>query len=260
MQGLRRRRCLIEVAPIWPADTDRIDLARTDSTNTEAARRANEATRPFWVRAAAQTSARGRRGRAWHTGPDNFAASYVAMPDLDPEGLAKYSFVAALALYDTFLELGLDAGILGLKWPNDVLANGKKLSGILLETTRTAGGLGVIIGIGVNIAEMPDSATLEAGAVSPTSLTELNIDTDAATFLAHLAPHMANWERRYLEQGFEPVRAAWLARAMGLGTRITARLPNKSHTGIFEDIDQNGALILATATGRLVLPAADVYF
>ncbi len=118
-----------------------------------------------------------------------------------------------------------------------------------------------MVGVGVNLADAPDPATLEAGALTPVSLREATgIAISPEDFLDLLAPAIDRWEGRLRAQGFAPLRAAWLARAKGLGEEVTARLPGRSHTGRFESVDETGALVLATDAGRLVLPAAEVHF
>ncbi|MFO1207644.1 MAG: biotin--[acetyl-CoA-carboxylase] ligase [Amaricoccus sp.] len=240
----------------WPRGVGREILAEADSTNAEALRRAAAgAVGPLWILARRQTAARGRRGRPWAMAPGNFAATLLDRP---PGGLALRSFVAALGLYDAMVTVTGRPALLALKWPNDVLLAGGKLAGILLES-GPAGTLAT--GIGVNLASAPDPATLEPGAAMPVSLREATgIAVTPEDFLDVLAPAYAYWEARLRAEGFAPLRAAWLARAKGLGEEVTARLPGRSHTGRFESVDETGALVLATDAGRLVLPAAEVHF
>jgi BirA family biotin operon repressor/biotin-[acetyl-CoA-carboxylase] ligase len=240
----------------WPPGIGREILAETDSTNAEALRRAREgATGPAWLLARRQTAARGRRGRPWSMAPGNFAATLLDRP---PGQLALRSFVAALGLHDAMISVTGRPALFALKWPNDVLLAGGKLAGILLESgpSRT-----LAVGVGVNLASAPDPATLEPGAARPVSLREATgIVVTPDDFLDVLAPAYAHWEARLCAEGFAPLRAAWLARAKGLGEEVTARLPGRSHTGRFESVDETGALVLATDAGRLVLPAAEVHF
>jgi BirA family transcriptional regulator, biotin operon repressor / biotin---[acetyl-CoA-carboxylase] ligase len=148
--------------------------------------------------------------------------------------------------------------LFALKWPNDVLLTGRKLAGILLEG---APGGRLVIGIGVNLAAAPDPAALEDGAVPPVSLRDATgLQVTPEEFLDLLAPAVQAWEDRLLADGFAPLRKAWLARAARLGEAITARLPDRALTGRFESLDETGALVLATAGGRVVLPAADIQF
>lgn len=240
----------------WPAGVGREILAEIDSTNAEALRRAAAgATGPVWLMARRQTAARGRRGRSWATLDGNMAATLLMRP---PGVLAQRSFVAALGLYDAMVAATGRPELFGLKWPNDVLLGGGKLAGILLES---AGNGALAIGIGVNLASAPDWETLEPGAVPPVSLAAATgIVVTPEEFLDLLAPAVAAWEDVLRGRGFGPVRDAWLARAARIGEMMTARLPDRTLTGRFETVDDDGALVLATAEGRVVLPAADVFF
>jgi BirA family biotin operon repressor/biotin-[acetyl-CoA-carboxylase] ligase len=243
----------------WPAGVGREALAEIDSTNAEALRRlaAGDAG-PAWLLARRQTAARGRRGRAWAMPDGNFAATLYLRPQ-GAEALALRSFVAALALHEALVAVTGRPALFALKWPNDVLLQGGKLAGILLETGGAP--LGLAIGFGVNLAGAPDPAMLEPGAVAPVSLREATgIAVAPEDFLDLLAPAVAAWEARLVAEGFAPLRAAWLARAARLGEPVTARLPDRSLAGRFETIDETGALVLATAGGRVALPAAEVHF
>lgn len=231
-------------------------LETTDSTNAEALRRAEAgATGPLWIMARRQNAARGRRGRAWAMAEGNFAATLLMRPDSAP---AQRSFVAALALFDA---LGGATGrfwLFGLKWPNDVLLSGGKVAGILLEGASNGA---LAIGFGVNLAEAPDQADLEPGALRPTSVsTGAEVCPTQEEFLSLLMPAYADWEARFQRDGFGPIREAWLKRATGIGEKIVARLPNTSVTGRFETVDAQGAIVVLTSEGRVVLPAADVFF
>jgi BirA family biotin operon repressor/biotin-[acetyl-CoA-carboxylase] ligase len=240
----------------WPAGVGREIHAVLDSTNAEALRRAAAGgVGPLWILARRQTAARGRRGRAWASPEGNFAASLLLRPRGGP---ALRSFVAALGLYDTMVAVTGRPGLFALKWPNDVLLSGGKLAGILLETG--AGGT-LVIGIGINLAAAPDAAAVEPGAVRPVSLRgATGLVVAPEEFLDLLAPALQAWEDRLVADGFAPLREAWLARATRLGEPIVARLPGRTLEGRFETIDETGALVLATAGGRVALPAAEIFF
>ena len=244
----------------WPEGYGRRVLAQVDSTLSEAARLVPELAGPEWILAHRQTAARGRRGRAWAMPEGNFAASLV-LPATGADAALR-SFVAALALRDACVAVTGRAAAFQLKWPNDVLLNGGKLAGILLESVGQAGAIShVIIGIGVNLARAPDAAALEAGAVPPVSLKQrLGVDVGPEMFLDHLAAAFARHEAQLRAYGFGPVRAAWLAHAARLGEVITARTTRETYTGTFVDVDAQGQLVLETAKGRITIPAADVYF
>lgn len=246
----------------WPDGYGKIILTEIDSTNAEAARRAPTLTGPTWILAESQTAARGRRGRAWAMPPGNFAATLVMHPAEPPETVALRSFAAALALFDALVSLTGRAEPFALKWPNDVLLNGGKLAGILLESLGQGREVRhLAIGIGVNLAKAPDPGTLAPDAPRPVALaTETGLQVTASEFLQALAAAYADWERRFTTYGFAPVREAWLARAARLGQPITARTGAAEVTGTFETVDITGALVLNTPKGRRAIPAADVYF
>ena len=225
----------------------------------EARRRAPDIAGPTWILARHQTAARGRRGRVWRNPPGNFAATLVLPRPGDPAQAALRSFVAALALHDALLARTGAGARYALKWPNDVLLNGGKVAGILLERLETTGALA--IGIGVNLAQAPGADDVEPGAVPPVALAqETGVLVGATAFLDALAPAFAHWELRLATYGFAPVREAWLSRAARLGQPVTARLPAEDITGTFETIDTAGHLVLRTPAGPRAIAAADVYF
>lgn len=271
----------------WPASVGRLILDEAGSTNDEAARLLEAGEGPAWVLARRQVAGRGRQGRAWTDPPGNFAAS-LALPSAEPPArLALRSFVAALALREALEAVtGLPSpapvqgdagqgdtgqgdtgrgdtgrgGRLSLKWPNDVLLDGGKLAGILLET-RGGARPGLVVGIGVNLAAAPPAALLEEGALSPVSLaaaTGLRVAPEA--LLDALAPAFARREAVLAAQGFAPLRAEWLCHAAHLGRPIRARLPGAVHEGLFEGLDAEGRLLLREATGLRPIPAAEVHF
>lgn len=237
-------------------------LDTVDSTNAEAARVLHEISGPTWIVGLRQTAGKGRRGRAWSDPTGNFAGTLILRPEGGAGQVALRSFVAALALRDALGDLTGRPDLLSLKWPNDVLINGAKAAGILLENIGpTANGPALFVGIGVNLVSAPPQAELESTALPPTSVeaaTGLHITPQM--LLSHLAPSFAAWETKLTTYGFDPIRRAFLQQAARLGEVITARTANDSMTGTFEDIDANGALVLRTAKGRISIPAADVYF
>jgi len=249
-------------APAWPTDYARHVLPEVDSTNAEALRLASGLTGPAWIMARTQTAARGRRGRAWISARGNFAASLLMRPAGDPAHVALRSFTAALALADTLAMVCGPQAQISLKWPNDVLLNGAKVAGILLESAGQGASVShLIVGIGVNLAQAPPPGQLEAGAMAPTSVldaTGLVVTPDEV--LDYLAPAFARYEGQLVTYGFQPIRTAWLARAARLGQPVTARTMSETIEGRFETLADDGALVLLTANGRRAIPAADVFF
>ena len=247
-------------APAWPAGVARVVLDEVDSTMADAARRAPGLAGPAWILARRQTAARGRRGRPWVNPEGNFAATLVFRPTGDAASAARQSFVAALALADVLAALAPAAEV-ALKWPNDVLVAGRKVSGILLESAGAGRALDhLAIGIGVNLAHAPPTEALDPGALPAIALAEVTGTVlPPEAFLDRLAPAVARWQAVHEAEGFAPIRAAWLARAARLGETITARTGRETLTGRFEGLDDTGALVLATPEGTRAIPAADIH-
>lgn len=237
-------------------------LPEVDSTSSEAARLAPGLTQPTWIMARRQTAGRGRRGRVWIAPEGNFSASLALRPGGDPAQAALRSFVAALALADALAQLCGPHASLSLKWPNDLLLNGGKVAGILLESAGAGGAIShLIIGVGVNLITAPPREAVETGAIAPVSVVgETGLTLTQDELLDALAAAYARWERQFVTFGFAPVRTAWLNRAARLGQPIVARTVSETVEGTFETIADDGALVLKTATGRRAIPAADVFF
>lgn len=247
--------------PSWPEGYDKLILDSTDSTLSEAQRRfAQGVTRPFWILALTQTAARGRRGRPWSMPEGNFAATLILPTSDRPDRMALRSFTAALALHDACTAATGRTEGFTLKWPNDVLLNGGKLAGILLESLNDTGRTAASIGIGVNLAAAPGAGDVEDRALRPVALTEAGVRPSPEDFLDLLAPAFARYETQFTTYGFPPVRTEWLNRAAHVGDTITARTGTDETTGTFETIDDTGRLILVTPQGRRAIAAADIFF
>jgi BirA family biotin operon repressor/biotin-[acetyl-CoA-carboxylase] ligase len=234
----------------WPRGYRKAHHAEIDSTNSEARRLAEAGDAgAIWVVADRQTAGRGRRGRVWQTQPGNLATTLL----LRPQGaqVAQLSFAAALAVSDMVAMFAPHA-VIAVKWPNDVLAEGRKIAGILLE----AGPGWLAVGMGVNLAAAPEGT--EFPAIALADLGAAVPSPDAA--LAVIANRFAHWYDVWVENGFEPLRVAWLARAGGLGAPIRARLPHEERNGVFEGIDANGALLLNEQGRVRPISAGEVFF
>lgn len=230
-----------------------------DSTNAEARRRAETGeVGPVWITAALQTAGRGRRGRAWSTQKGNLAATLLTVTDRPAAEAAQLSFVAALAACD-LADACLGPGAARLKWPNDVLVHGRKAVGILVESgARTDGRLWLAVGIGVNLAHAPHDVERPATAFAdymqgrpPEPLAALEV----------LATAFERWRGAWATRGFAAIAEAWTERAIGLGERCEARLPNRTLSGVAEGMDADGALRLRLDDGGLErITAGDVFF
>jgi BirA family transcriptional regulator, biotin operon repressor / biotin---[acetyl-CoA-carboxylase] ligase len=243
----------------WPAGYGFKHFETIDSTNTEAQRLAAAGQAgPVWLIADEQTAGRGRRGRVWSTLAGNIASTLLIRPGKPAAECAQLSFVSAVAAADMLTRYA-PAIEIRVKWPNDVLANGRKITGILLESASSGDGppQWLAIGIGINLAGHPTDTEFLA-----TSFPALGVAApDRMDALAHLAASFAKWYEVWQGKGFSPIRDAWLSRAAGLGTRIRARLANEETTGVFEGIDETGALILRENASRTRLIAAgEVFF
>jgi BirA family biotin operon repressor/biotin-[acetyl-CoA-carboxylase] ligase len=225
------------VAETGSTNADMLDLAR------------NGAAEGLWLRAERQTAGRGRQGRGWDSAVGNLFASTIVRVRSGEPSPATLALVAAVALEEA-VSVFLPGGA-ALKWPNDLLIQGAKLSGILLERAGDA----VVIGFGVNLALHPESLDRSA-----TSIAAHAPAPEPGVFLEVLAESFARWLARWRD-GIAPVRDRWLARAHPIGTALTARLADGSSVdGLFDGLDRDGALILRLADGRTrVIHAADVF-
>lgn len=240
-----------------PAPFRVISFETIGSTNDELRRLAREgAAEGLIVRADRQTAGRGRRGRNWASPPANLYCSTLICPQCRLADAAQLGFVAALGVADAIGEVA-PAITLRCKWPNDLLANGRKVSGILLETETTAGERPdfVVLGVGVNLASSPRETPYPT-----TSLAEEGTPgVVPATMLAVFVRHFAAWLSVWRGEGFAPIRNAWLARAAGLGEAIQVRLERDTLDGRFLDLDGDGALLLEIAGRSRRIAAGDVF-
>ena len=218
---------------------------------------------PAWVMAQVQADGRGRRGRSWVDPAGNFAATYIARFELAPAKAGQLSFVAALALHDALSQLLTTAADLSIKWPNDILLNGAKVAGILLESRSAADGSvgAVAIGFGVNLIAAPPDSALDANALQAVCvLGETGLTLSQDQMLDTLAICLGLRLTQMHDEGFEAIRQAWLSFAARLGETVTARTGTATHIGRFDGIDPSGALILMSEAGRQTIPAADIFF
>ena len=243
--------------PTLPNFFSLIELDSVGSTNDEARLLAeNGASAGTIVWAKEQVSGRGRRGRTWESPAGNLYCSVILRPEVSPTVAAQLSFVTALALGEGLHGFLPTSAKLQYKWPNDVLIDGKKLSGILLESQIGDQGKldWLLIGTGVNIERFPEDTDRPA-----TSLNRIGIKLSVAGVLTAYIHALSTWLDRWKTVGFGSVREAWLNRAIGLGGAIEVRLPNETLSGIFEDLDTSGSLILTTPQGRQVISAGEVF-
>ena len=213
----------------------------------------------LWIVADRQTSGRGRRGRVWVSESGNLYATALLIDPCEPMRLAELPFVAVVAAQRAVAtQVAGGDGRVKIKWPNDLLVDGAKAAGILLESTRLPDGRNAVaVGIGINCSRAPGgtetvaTSLLACGAnVFPEVLFE-----DLTTAFAEV---VALWDGG---RGFAAVRAEWLAHAGGIGGRIRVRLIDREEKGVFEAIDDTGRLVLRCEDGtRKAISAGDVFF
>ncbi|MBV9509829.1 MAG: biotin--[acetyl-CoA-carboxylase] ligase [Caulobacteraceae bacterium] len=235
-----------------------LQLDEVDSTNAEARRRAEGGeTGPLWIMALRQSAGRGRRGRVWDTGLGNLAATLLDTSDRPPAEAAQVSFIAALAVSDLARRV-LSAERVSLKWPNDLMIDGAKAAGILVESGRRDDGrLWLAVGVGVNLVhapDLPDRETIAFAAAGAAALSPLEA-------LEMLAVAFEAWSLVWRDDGFPAIAKAWTARAYGLGRPCLARLGSEDVEGVAEGLDGDGALLLRLAGGAVRrISAGDVFF
>lgn len=235
-------------------------LSETSSTNTECLARARAGDGGLlWVTAERQTGGRGRRGRPWISERGNLYASLLLIDPAPMERLASLPLAIAVAVHQAVRNvLPLGAEPLEVKWPNDILIGRKKTCGILVEGERLADGHhAVVIGIGINVSIMPDNPIYPV-----TCLRDQGSAASPEELFAHLFASMAEVLDIWNEgQGIAEVTARWRAVACGIGEKITVNLADRSISGYFAGIDDNGLLMLDTGTGRMMpIAAGDVFF
>lgn len=231
--------------PSLPPGYELIALADIDSTNLEALRRARAGeTGPLWIWAESQSQGRGRQGREWVSETGNLYATLLLTLNMDPARAGGLSFVAALALADTLANLAPHAAIT-LKWPNDVLLNGAKAAGILIETELQGSRLTAAIGCGLNLAHAPQNTRYPATSLAAEGTTSTSAQALQNLSLA-FAARLVEWQEG---RNFAAIRNDWLARAHALGETVSLTVGPENITGTFTDLSADGAMILTLANG-----------
>jgi BirA family biotin operon repressor/biotin-[acetyl-CoA-carboxylase] ligase len=237
-------------------------IEEIDSTIVEARRRAESGDLgPVWLMARRQTAGRGRRGRSWTSIEGNLFATYLGSTHHPPARIALLGFAAGLAIAEAADAL-MEAGRSMLKWPNDLILEGAKAAGIMLDSGAAVAGGGpgktwFALAFGVNIIGAPGdleqptqylSAFLRGLAPAPEAL------------LADIRGRLENWARSLESEGFAALRAAWLARAYGLGRTVRVEVGGKKTEGVVAGLSEKGELELETADGPVRISAGDIHF
>lgn len=242
-------------------------LDSIDSTNAEARRRAETGeTGPLWIVSRTQTSGRGRRGREWVSDAGNLAATLLTTTRRAPAQAAQITFVASLAVAE-MADAFVPPSLVSIKWPNDVLVDGGKVSGILVEsglqgtTEAREPLLWLAVGIGINLAHSPSGTERPATALAAHLRGDVAGPPSLEVASSILASRFAAWQERWETLGFDPVRDAWTARSRGLDGPCVARLGHETLTGTAEGVDPDGSLRLRLEDESLrLVSAGDVFF
>jgi BirA family transcriptional regulator, biotin operon repressor / biotin---[acetyl-CoA-carboxylase] ligase len=228
------------------------------STSDRAKELADEGADPGTVvLAEAQTAGRGRRGRVW-TSPArrNLYFSVILRPELPPARAPEITLVASIAICDALKQSGVEAGI---KWPNDLLASGKKIAGILTELAAEPDRVHwVVVGVGVNVNARADDFPEELRGEATSVLLERGQPAPRALFAAACFTALEEWLDRHAEDGFAAVRDAWRERSVTLGREVVVRADGREIAGTAEDIDDSGALLVRGPAGLERVLVGDV--
>ncbi len=242
-----------------------LHLTETGSTNDEVRRLAEQGEiGPLWLSADVQTGGRGRHGRNWTSDKGNLYASGLFPLDKEPLAAAQLGFAAALAIADTIAVYAPGSQVT-LKWPNDVLVDGAKISGILLETGQTQGRSWVIVGIGLNLlshpADTPYPATHLLEHISKAALSSAEpIFTGVEAVLPVLSSRFEHWRVQHAREGFAALRNPWLAMTQGVNEMANIRLANRSFRAKIIGLGGNGELQVEHSNGTIEsLYAGDVF-
>lgn len=242
-----------------PSPYHLIALESVDSTNEEAKRLAADgAPEGTVIWAKQQTAGRGRRGRSWVSEEGNLYCSLLLRPKCHAFKAMNLSFIAGLSMAEAVASVLPKGTFVNCKWPNDVLVEGKKISGILLETqTVPLGGLDwMVIGAGLNITSHPVDVEFPATCLAREKVKEgVTAVHMLETFCLRFLAGYVTWKNL----GFEPARKAWLRRAAWIGQEITVRLDRETLKGEFKTLDRDGSLILLQEGNERRITAGDVF-
>lgn len=230
-----------------------IEYKEIDSTNDELRRLAEKGAANFTVvTAKKQIRGKGRYSRSWESPEGNIYLS-ILLRNLDVHTAHQVSFVASLAALEA-IQINLPEAEIRLKWPNDVLANGKKIAGILLESASNSSRPHtlqyLIIGFGINVKKSPDYAT---------NMKTLGNEENFAKIKNKLLEEFSKYYEMWLEDGFGKISSLWLKNASGLGEKIVANLEEKHVEGIFRGLTSNGELKLETNEGEKIISSGEVH-
>ena len=245
----------------WLRNYNFLIFEKIDSTNSEAVRLVKSGiSGNFVILASSQTMGRGRRGKQWCSAAGNLYVSLLLDKNILIEKQPQLSFVTALAAYETIKYLAKKSKIIldiKLKWPNDILINGKKVAGILLESLNFEQKNYLIIGLGINIKASPQNIDQLTTNLTMEGIAEGNLIELLNIFMHYFEQYFLDWHH----QGFSKFRHNWLKKAYKLKKQITIDNGRTRVSGIFQDLDFDGSIIVKDNYGLVHnLSAGEVFF
>jgi BirA family biotin operon repressor/biotin-[acetyl-CoA-carboxylase] ligase len=212
----------------------------------------------LWITAVRQSAGKGRRGREWLSEPGNLYASLLMVDAAPASKVGTLPLVAALGAHRALRPFFVaNPTALAIKWPNDLLVDGRKICGILLESEALPDGrFAVVIGCGINCTAHPATTLYPATDLSECGI-EAGVEDVFPLLAAEMARVLAEWNGG---AGFAGIREDWLLAADGKGGMVTVRWQDGETTGLFEDIDHDGYLLLNVGGERRRISAGDLFF
>lgn len=200
-----------------------------------------------------QTGGRGRHGQSWECAKGNLAFSLLLTPEKEMVHIPQLSFVLALSLVKVLEAYDVANDLIQVKWPNDILVEGKKISGILVENYKDK----YNVGIGLNIISSPAlENTYETTYLSRYT----NVTLDAEKVLDLFKGFFKVFYKQWHKEGFEPIKNEWLKKAYRLNKEIKIKMNTRELTGIFKDLMNDGRLLLKEGSGDIHYISAGYFY
>ena len=240
-----------------------IFLPSVDSTNEEAKRRIKQIVEPTWIITDKQTEGKGRHGKVWYDGKGNFTGSLVFFPKTNPAKFFLYGFFIGVALHDTIKLISDKPLDLFLKWPNDIILEGRKLSGILIESQKilNKNQFVLILGVGVNLNAAPKIDKNQSGYDTICLADGLGYEVDEKVFFHSLKTKIASLEKAIKNEGIEKIVDYWLKRTYEIGAQLEIKdYKGERFTGRFAGIDTTGGLLISRGNKITKVYSGDVFF
>ncbi|NIR32001.1 MAG: biotin--[acetyl-CoA-carboxylase] ligase [Gammaproteobacteria bacterium] len=234
-------------APNLPRLYELIELESVDSAFDEAVRRAKRGAEEgtlVWARV--QAAGHGRLGQPWHSQRGDLHCALVLRPEYPREIALQLNYVAAVSAGVALAALVSPMISLHYRWPNDILLSGAKAAGLLLNTSAGEEPEWLVLGLAVNVGSYPRTRDYWATSVhaveGSSEITEIQV-------LEGYARSFLSWINRWANEGFEPVRKAWLQRRDPSTPQVELRLASETVRGRFVDIDERGDVVVDPPEG-----------